>query len=141
MAAVIITQKDVNRLAKELLKEIFDFLHDEYILSTFEEMKEEKNKFLRGLVLGKFRSVNFTTKQKGNTWGTEYEKFDESKFEDELKSIKEEIENGSLNINLIFNVLNSLDLDMEIHEDLFYKNEAFLNIFNVFDSDYSYLKD
>ena len=45
MAAVIITQKDVNRLAKELLKEIFDFLHDEYILSTFEEMKEEKKNF------------------------------------------------------------------------------------------------
>ena len=91
--------------------------------------------------MGKFRSVNFTTKQKGNTWGIEYEKFDESKFEDELKSIKEEIENGSLNINLIFNVLNSLDLDMEIHEDLFFKVEGFKNIFNVFDSDYSYLKD
>ena len=49
MAAVIITQKDVNRLAKELLKEIFDFLHDEYILSTFEEMKEEQKKFLKNL--------------------------------------------------------------------------------------------
>ena len=30
---------------------------------------------------------------------------------------------------------------MEIDEDLFYKNEAFLNIFKVFDSKYEYLED
>ena len=91
--------------------------------------------------MGKFRSVNFTTKQKGTTWSIEYEEFDESKFEDELKSIKDEIDKGSIKTDLIFNVLNRLNLDMEIQEDLFYKNEAFLNIFKVFDGDYSYLKD
>ena len=42
MAAVIIRKKDVERLGKELVKEVYEFLHDEYILSTFEEMKEEK---------------------------------------------------------------------------------------------------
>ena len=141
MAAVIIRKKDVERLGKELVKEVYDFLHDEYILSNFQEMKKEQKKFLRGLVLGKFRSVNFTTKQKGNTWSIEYEKFDESKFENELKCVKDEIENGSINNELIFNTLNNLDLDMEIQEDLFYKNEAFLNIFKVFDSGYSYLED
>ena len=91
--------------------------------------------------MGKFRSVNFTTKQKGNTWSIEYEEFDESKFEDKLKSIKDEIDKGSIKTDLIFNVLNRLNLDMEIQEDLFYKNEAFLNIFKVFDGDYIYLKD
>ena len=44
MAAVIITQNDLNRLAKTLLKAVYDFLHDEYILSTFEQMKEEQKK-------------------------------------------------------------------------------------------------
>ena len=29
----------------ELVKDVYDFLHDEYILSTFEEMKEEKKNF------------------------------------------------------------------------------------------------
>ena len=82
MAAVIIRKKDVERLGKELVKEVFEFLHDEYILSNFEEMKEEEKKFLR-----------------------------------------------------------NLNLDSEICGDLFYKKEAFLNIFKVFDSDYSYLKD
>ena len=141
MAAGIIRKKDVERLGKELVKDVYDFLHDEYILSTFEEMKEEKKKFLRGLVLGKFRSVNFTTKQKGNTWSIEYEEFDESKYEEELKSIKDEIDKGSIKTDLIFSTLNNLDLDMEIEEDLFYKVEGFINIFKVFDGDYSYLDD
>ena len=33
MAAVIVRKKDVERLGKELLKEVYDFLHDEYICS------------------------------------------------------------------------------------------------------------
>ena len=45
MAAVIIRKKDVERLGKKLVKEVYEFLHDEYILSTFEEMKEEKKNF------------------------------------------------------------------------------------------------
>ena len=88
MAAVIIRKKDVERLGKELVKEVYEFLHDEYILSTFEEMKEEQKKFLRGLVLNKFESVNYTTTQRGNTWSIKYEEFDESKFDDELKCVK-----------------------------------------------------
>ena len=51
MAAVIIRKKDVERLGHTLLKEVYDFLHDEYILTEFEDMKKEKEKFLRNLVL------------------------------------------------------------------------------------------
>ena len=141
MAAVIIRKKDVERLGKELLKEVYDFLHDEYILANFQEMKKEQKKFLRGLVLNKFNSLNYSIVQKENSWSKKYEKFDESKFDSEIKSLKEQIENGSINTELIFNVLNSLDLDMEIEEDLYFKTKAFLDIFKVFDSGYSYLED
>ena len=44
MAAVIIRKRDVERLGKELLEEMFDFLHDEYILDNFQEMKKEQKK-------------------------------------------------------------------------------------------------
>ena len=50
MAAVIIKQKDVERLGKELLNEMFEFLHDEYILTNFEEIKEVKKEFLNKLI-------------------------------------------------------------------------------------------
>ena len=140
MAAVIIRKKDLESLGRKLMKEVYKFLHDEYILS-FEEMKLEKEKLKKNLVVFNFKSFNFTTVQKGNSWSIKYEDFDKSKHEEELKKIEDKIENESLDINLIFKVLNSLNLDMEIDEDLFFKTKAFINIFKVFDSDYSYLED
>ena len=140
MAAVIIRKKDLESLGRKLMKEVYKFLHDEYILS-FEEMKLEKEQLKKDLVVSNFKSFNFTTVQKGNSWSITYEDFDKSKHEEELKNIEDKIENESLDINLIFKVLNRLELDMEIDEDLFFKKNAFINIFKVFDSDYSYLED
>ena len=54
MAAVIIRKKDLDNLGKEVLKELYKFLNDEYILSTFPEMKEEKQKFLNNLNVGNY---------------------------------------------------------------------------------------
>ena len=140
MAAVIIRKKDVDRFGRKLMKEVYKFLHDEYILNNFSEMKLEKQRLEKDLVLFKFESLNYTIVQKEKSWSIKYEDFDKSKHEKELKII-DEIENERLNIKLIFTVLNRLNLDMEIDEDLFYKNEAFLNIFKVFDSKYEYLED
>ena len=40
----------------------------------------------------------------------------------------------------IYHTLNKLKLDMEIDEDLYYKTKAFLDIFRVFESAYTYLE-
>ena len=140
MAAVIFRKKDLENLGRKLMKEVYKFLHDEYILS-FEEMKLEKGNLEKNLVIFNFQSVNYSTVQKGNSWSLTYEDFDKSKHEEELKKIEDQIENESLDINLIFKVLNNLKLDMEIDEDLYFKTLGFINIFKVFDSDYSYLED
>ena len=58
MAAVIIRQKDIKRLGKELIKEIFDFLHDEYILTEFKEMKKTQEKFLENLVFNHIKTLH-----------------------------------------------------------------------------------
>ena len=73
MAAVIIRKKDLENLGRKLMKEVYKFLHDEYILS-FEEMKLEKDKLEKNLVVFKFQSFNLTTTQKGNTLRIEHEK-------------------------------------------------------------------
>ena len=140
MAAVIIRSKDVKRLAKELVKEVYDFLHNEYILTTFPEMKIQQKKFLRNLVIKKFRYFNETIINKPNSFHLKYEKFDENKFDEELKYVKEEIQNGTLNTHVIYETLLNLDLDSEIEEDLFFKTEAFLKLYEVFESDYLYLE-
>ena len=141
MAAVIIRKKDVERLGRKLMKEVYKFLHDDYILNNFSEMKLEKQRLEKDLVLFKFKSVNYTIVQKEVSWSIKYEDFVKSKHEKELKIIEDEIENERLDFRLVFKVLNRLKLDNEIDEDLFQKTQAFLNIFEVFDSNYSYLED
>ena len=141
MAAVIIRKKDVEQLGKELIKKVFDFLHDEYILKNFIEMKEVKNNFLKDLVYKKFKNYNVTVKEIENTWGIEYEDYDENNFEDDLKCVTDKVKNGSLDISIIFQTLNNLDLDDEIDGDLYFKTKAFLNLFMVIDYQYSYLED
>ena len=140
MAAVIIRKKDVDRLGKELLKEMFDFLHDEYILSNFEEMKEVQKKFLKNLVLNNFRYLNTTSISKKGTLKILIEPFDENRFEDEVNNVKDAMKNGSISTYVIFKTLNDLDFYME-DEDLYYKQKAFLNIYDVFESDFTYLEN
>ena len=42
---VTIRKSDVERLGKDLIKEVDYFLHDEYIINTFPEMKLDQKKF------------------------------------------------------------------------------------------------
>ena len=109
MAAVIITKKNLNHLAKSLLKEVYDFLHDEYILSTFEETKVKQNKFLKYLALNHINILDF--------------------------------EKDDINTEVIYEIMDKIKLDKEIDEDLYFKKKAFLDIFNIFETDYIYLED
>ena len=141
MTAVIVRHKDVGRLGKELLKEVYSFLHDEYILTNFEEMKVEQEKLLHSLVHIEFRKFHSTEKQSGNTWKFEYETYDESKFDEDVEKLKSRVENGSIDTDIIFKSLINLRLDMEIDEDLYFKRLAFLDLFRVIDTHYIYLQD
>ena len=45
MSSVTIRKSDVERLGKDLIKEVDYFLHDEYIINSFPEMKLDQKKF------------------------------------------------------------------------------------------------
>ena len=49
MADLIIRKKDIENLGRKLMKEVYKFLHDKYIL-TFEEMKVEKDNLKKYLI-------------------------------------------------------------------------------------------
>ena len=104
--SVTIRKSDVEKLGKELMKEIDEFLHDEYIFTSFPEMNLDKEKF--------DESVNI--------------------FKDKYKS-------GSLSLREMYCILSGINLDDEIHGDLYYKKESFLDLFKVLFSSYSYLED
>ena len=150
MDEVVIKKKDVDRLAKELLKEIFDFLHDEYILNNFVEMKIEKPKFLNNLVSNHIgtllRQSKITQKQRKELVKPLLNKFIDGKFisRDEeyfSKLVKDAMKDDGIDTEGIYHTLNNLNLDMEeIDGDLYFKKESFLDIFRVFDTGYTYLK-
>ena len=137
MAAVIIRKKDVKRLGKELLNEMFKFLHDEYILTEYEDMKEVQKEFLKKIMLNNVNDLhkNFDITDKTREKLNEYVN-NKSSIEDfKIKFLKDCVNDTEV----IYNILNSLKFDMEINEDLYYKTKAFLDIFRVFESGYIYL--
>ena len=142
MAAVIIRQKDLKRLGKELLNEIFDFLNDEYILTEFEDMKEVKEKFLNNLILNHINTLN---RRFEITDEKRQELFElikgEKLFPEEMELKVNSMKDDGIDTEGIYQTLISLKLDMEIDEDLYYKTKAFLDIFRVFETGYTYLED
>ena len=103
---VTIRKSDVERLGKDLIKEVDYFLHDEYIIDTFPEMK-----------------------------------LDQKNFDNSVNKLKDKFESGSLNTEEIYNILIKINLDDEIDGDLFYKKEAYLDIYRVLYVGYMYLED
>ena len=106
MTAVTIRKSDVERLGKDLIKEVDYFLHDEYIINSFPEMK-----------------------------------LDQKKFDDSTNKLKDKFESGSLNTEEIYHILLEINLDDEIDGDLFFKKEAYLDIYKVLFVNYMYLED
>ena len=102
---VTIRESDVERLGKDLMKEIDNFLHDEYILN-FPEMK-----------------------------------LDQKKFDESVNRLKDKYESESLDIEEIYHILTRIKLDDEIDGDLYFKKEAYLNLFQVLFVDYTYLEN
>ena len=156
MAAVIIRQKDLKRLGKKLLNEVFDFLHNEYILTEFKQMKKVQEKFLEKLA---FNHINTLRRQYKITEEKREElakpfldtlfKTDENSSDLEKSArdlfisnlVKKAMKNDGVDTEGIYLTLISLNLDMEIDEDLYYKTKTFLDIFRVFETAYSYLED
>ena len=105
MTAVIIEKKKVEKLGKKVLKELFEFFDNDYTKENLPKLKAKKEEILRRLVYEEFINRHNTVKQSGSRLEFSYEKYDESKFEEDLKRITSEIKNESLDVRLIFIVL------------------------------------
>ena len=104
-------------------------------------MKVEQKRFEKDLAYKRFRELNVTTTSSPGSIKWEYKQLEEDKFEEELKSGVEEIKNGTMDIHIIFKILLDTLLDSEVDEDLYFKNKAFLDIYKVFETGYTYLED
>ena len=147
MAAVIIRQKDLKRLGKELLNEMFDFLHDEYILTEFKEMKQVKEKFLEKLAFNHINTLHRQykiTKEKREELAKPFldKLFSmDKKVEYDSNLVKGAMKNDGIDTEGIYHTLLTLNFFKETDEDLYFKTKAFLDIFRVFEVSYMYLDD
>ena len=124
MAAVIIKQKDVKRLASTLLNEIYYFLHEEYILTEFKEMKEAQKEFLNSICVNHINTLHKQykiTKEKREELIKPFLYNGESiKVLYNSKLVKDAVKDDGIDTEGIYQTLNKLKLDMEINEDLYF---------------------
>ena len=66
---------------------------------------------------------------------------DESKYDKYLKELVAKIKDESLDIKIIYHVLDTIKLEFEIHEDLFVKKKAFIYFYSVYEFYDDYLKE
>ena len=136
MADLVIRKKDIENLGRKTMKEVYKFLHDDYILTTFEEMKVEQKKLKEYLVNSYLRMIY---KFDVNNYNKELAY--ESKYDNYLKELVAKIEDESLDIKIIYHVLDSIKLEFEIHEDLFVKKKAFIYFYSIYYFYDYYLKE
>lgn len=118
MACVIVKKSSDEKLGRELIKEVYDFLHDEDNLKDFPEFLETQKKFDKDITYLRFKKLNVTTTSSRG-------KLEKDKFEEELKTSVEQIKNGTMDFHIIFTILLETDLDSEVDEDLYLKKNHF----------------
>ena len=151
MSACIILKKDLEKLGKKLMKEFYEHVHEEYMLKEFDEVKL-KRKFYNENLTKEFLSFH---KNEEKTFrnlyfdNLRYEDLVEMKTKELLSKIETEIKDETLDFKIIYNFLRQMDnelkldkdIDHEIHEDLWYMKKAFINLYNVYHYDYTYLEN
>ena len=144
MTDLVIRKKDIENLGRKTMKEVYEFLNEDYFLTTFEELKVEQKKLKEYLVNSYLRMIYkieeiHRDEEKFDKYIKELE--DESKYDKYLKELVAKIEDESLDISLIYKVLKSIKLDFEINEDLFVKNKAFIYFYSIYYFYDYYLKE
>ena len=144
MADLVIREKDIVNLGRKTMKEVYEFLNDDFFLKTFEELKVEQKKLKEYLVNSYLRMIYkvdeiHRDEEKFDKYIKEIE--DESKYDKYLKELVDKIEDESLNIKIIYNVLDRIKLKFEIDEDLYDKYKAFKYFYCIYYFYDYYLKE
>ena len=142
MHCVIIFKKDLDRFGKNLMKDFYDMLHQDYML-TFEQVKKAREVWDKYLV-EKFKDFY---KNKSTDFYClyyeylSYEDLDKMSHKDLLKKIEEIIKDKEIDLEIIEYVLSKLEIDYELNEDIIFNQKAFIYLYNVYHYYHSYLKD
>ena len=142
MKCVIISKKNLDNFGKKLMKEVYEYLHDDYFL-TFDEVKSERKKWNKNLVI-KFKDFYEDRQFKFDCLYfnlISYEDLNNMSDKDLLKKIEDQIKNKNIDLEIIFYILDNLKFDPDLNEDIYYNHKAFISSFNTYHYYHSYLED
>ena len=134
MADLVVRKKDIENLGRKTMKEVYEFLNDDYILTAFNIMEEEKEKLNNSLFNYFLRMIyNIDSDDYTQIQYEEYCKFldNKSNYNIILKKMISKIEDESLDIEIIYEILEKINLEFEIDEDLFVKKKAFIYFYTI----------
>ena len=144
MTDLVIRKKDIENLGRKTIKEVYEFLNDDYILTAFNIMEEEKEKLNNSLFDYFLRMIyNIDSDDYTEDQYEEYTKNLNSKsnFNIIIKKMISKIKDESLDIEIIYNILEEIKLEFEIDEDLFVKTKAFKYFYTIYYLYADYLYD
>ena len=197
-SSCIIFKKDLEKLGKKLIKEFYEYIHDEELLSypeiilfkkyydsfiikdyLLEKLKTLKNpledEFYKNLI-SKFKNENLILKDeneyenvtnllsklkvdiKDETLENLYSKvitvcknktLEKETFKKFFSKLEAEIKDETLDLDFIYHCMDHMkdkveideQIEFELNEDFSYMKKAFINLYNVYHYDYTYLED
>lgn len=120
MSAVILNRKDLEKLGRKVMKDLFG-------LSDDSSLREKKDEILKSLVYYKFEFFS------EHVCGVKY---NESRFEKDLEQITNSIKEEKLDLKLIYDSLSSIEFNLKSYvseyPDVFDDINAFLKIYEVY---------
>ena len=197
-SSCIIFKKDLEKLGKKLIKEFYEYIHDEELLSYPEVMLKRKyydSFIIKDYLLDKLKTLknpledefykNLITKLKDenpilkddneyknvtnllsklkvdikdetleNLYSKvktvcENETLEKATIKKFFSQLEAEIKDETLDLDFIYHCLDQMkykvkideQIDFEINEDFSYMKKAFINLYDVYHYDYTYLED
>ena len=112
---VSITKKDLIKLRNNLLKELYEFFNDEYML-TYPEVKEESRSFIKKLITAEFEKKNYILIQREDSMNIIHEQIGQDEFDKKLKCLKDRIENGEISLDIIIEAIRQIEYKNGMNE-------------------------
>ena len=112
MSTLLIIQNYIERMAKKVFSNTFNFMSEDYNFEQNGTESEEMKKILKNMVKSRNTFLENTKKLKRNPIGG--------------------IETSYLDIKQIYDILKKVYIFFEVDEDLFYDIKDFLEIYKTF---------
>ena len=143
MNAVIIDKRDVDKIAKELLKEIFDYFNNEEAIEDYREkeiLKKTRKDFFHKICLNYIFHIRIKNNFKCDRIDKKIVDKLILKESYDLNILNEAMKDNAIDTKAIYNSVKFIYISNNLNEDLNSKRNAFKKFYEILVEDYVWLK-